>query len=184
MSSVKRWEGDITSHLRSLSSLLSPHSLSSPSHHPRMNWCVCAGDRSLSAERRWSLVHVTLPAIAAHQLLGKHGEGAGCEDVTEPLMNGRQLPLLLTHVCWACHSPSEGFIILPFFFRFCFVCFCQHPHPLYGNEGLSWHRQFTDWRVANLCCFACENESVARCEMKVTSQRSRWNDSSSCVWSD
>lgn len=31
---------------------------------------------------------------------------------------------------------------------------------------------------ANLCCFACENESVARCEMKFGSPHSRWSDSS------
>lgn len=36
----------------------------------------------------------------------------------------------------------------------------------------------------NLCCFVCENESVVRREMKFTSLLGRWNNSSSCVWSD
>lgn len=113
-------------------------SLSSPAIAELTHVCV----------RRQSAVHrVTIKSSAFHTFchrcssaVGKTSSGAGCEDVTEPLMDGRQLEgasLLLTHVCWVCYNPSEVYHIAVLFFG--------------GGEITLQHMGMRDWaRIDNL----------------------------------
>lgn len=72
--------------------------------------------------------------------------------------------LLLTHVCWVCRNPSEVYHFTVLFFFFLLNVFFLQRSPCSirerGSElGLTIHGS---GGLRNLCCFACENESVAR----------------------
>lgn len=153
-----------------------------PSLPPRFQQWALHRDRLLSTDRRWTLLRFMLAATATSSAVGKTASRAWHKDVSEPMMNGRQIEaasLLLT----SAESETQLRIhpTLPPWVCFVFIKITTQ-HMGWGAKPVL--TVYTDWGVANLCCFTYENESVVRCEMKFISSHGRWNDSSSCVWSD